>query len=152
MEAKYTILMPVYNRFEFLKLAINSVLNQTFKNFQLIIYNDGSNKPVSPFITKKLGINDDRIKIIENVKNGGLVNARNGLLDACTTKWACWLDSDDACSIYRLAYIDAFLKRQSKFTWIWTHWVPFNGNGTTNYKIKPMVGKAKNHYVPNAGF
>lgn len=90
---KFSIIMPVYNVEEYVEKSIRSVLNQTYKNFELIIVNDGttdnSMKIVSEFQKK-----DKRIKAY-NKKNGGLSSARNYGLKYATGEYICFIDSDD---------------------------------------------------------
>lgn len=149
MGIKYTILTPVYNRFDLLDLAAKSVIEQTYENWEWIIYNDGSDQAVTPYIQDKLKIKDDRIRIIENKKNGGLITARNALLKNCKTKWACWFDSDDANSIYRLEYADKYIRKNPKLTWVWTQYNSWFGDGDIDYKKKPIIPDKKfiKHYV-----
>jgi glycosyltransferase involved in cell wall biosynthesis len=90
----FTIIMPVYNAEKYLKTAIDSVLNQTFKDFELIIVNDGS-KDTSLAISKDYAVLDNRIHIINLEKNAGLSNARNVGLKQAQGKYITYLDSDD---------------------------------------------------------
>jgi len=85
-------LIPVYNREGFVVEAVISACNQTYKNLDIIIYDDGSTDST---IEKIKTINDSRIRIIDGITNKGIGNARNELINACETRYACWLDSDD---------------------------------------------------------
>ena len=101
---KISVLMPVYNRENFIERSVNSILNQTYKNLEILIYNDGSTDN-SVNIIKKLMLNDDRIKLLD-LKDGqvnkGVGYARNTLLMLCETKYACWMDSDDVAHPERI--------------------------------------------------
>ena len=70
-----SILVPVYNVEKYISKCIKSILEQSFKNFELILVNDGSTDK-SLDICKKFELIDSRIRII-NKKNGGLSSARN---------------------------------------------------------------------------
>ena len=90
---KFSIIMPVYNVEKYVEKAIRSVMNQTYKNFELIVVNDGT-KDNSMDIIKKLQKEDKRIKIF-NKDNGGLSSARNFGLKYATGEYVCFVDSDD---------------------------------------------------------
>lgn len=90
---KFSIIMPVYNVEKYVEKAIISVMNQTYKNFELIVVNDGT-KDNSMDIIKKLQKEDKRIKIF-NKDNGGLSSARNFGLKYATGEYVCFVDSDD---------------------------------------------------------
>lgn len=84
--------MPVYNAASFLKQAIESVLNQTYSNFEFIIINDGSTDDSLEIIQS---FNDPRIKLINNSHNLGIIKSRNIGLQAATGKFIANMDSDD---------------------------------------------------------
>ena len=74
-----TVFMPVYNAEKYLKEAIDSILNQTFQNFELLIIDDGSTDESGKICDQYSEI-DSRIHVIHK-KNGGLSDARNVGLD-----------------------------------------------------------------------
>ena len=71
---KVTVLMPVYNGEFYLKEAIESILNQTFIDFELLIINDGSTDNSREII---LSFNDSRIRLVDNSRNLGLTKTLN---------------------------------------------------------------------------
>lgn len=85
--------MPVYNVERYIKVSIESVLNQTFKNFELILVDDGS-PDNCPKICDNYADIDSRIKVIHKV-NGGLSSARNAGLSIAAGQYIQFLDSDD---------------------------------------------------------
>jgi glycosyltransferase involved in cell wall biosynthesis len=93
MSKKISVIMSVYNDTRFLKESINSILNQSFSDFEFIIINDGSNK-----FTKKILISykkkDKRI-ILLNQRNKGLTNSLNAGLKICNGELIARQDSDD---------------------------------------------------------
>ena len=91
-----SVIIPVYNAEEFLDETINSVLNQTFKNFEFIIVNDTS-KDDSSEIIKKYTKKDKRIIVLNNPKNLGCVNTRNRGLRLAKGRYIAVLDADDVC-------------------------------------------------------
>ncbi len=91
--AKVSIIIPVYNVEQYLKRCIDSVVNQTLKDIEIVLVNDGSTDG-SLDICEQYAKNDSRIKIITR-KNGGLSAARNTGLDNATSEYIGFIDSDD---------------------------------------------------------
>lgn len=94
MEEKVSVIMPNFNCGSFLEKTINSVINQTYKNWELLVVDDCSTDD-SVEVIKKLQASDDRIKLFINEKNSGCAAARNRALREATGKWIAFLDSDD---------------------------------------------------------
>lgn len=90
---RVSVIMPAYNVEQYIAEAIESVLNQTFTDFELIIVNDGSTDN-TPKIIEKYAKQDKRIKLI-NQKNMGLSGARNTGLEHATADYIMFIDSDD---------------------------------------------------------
>ena len=94
-----SIVMPVYNGERFLEETINSILNQTFKNFELIIINDGSQDNTLKIIKKH---RDDRIVLINNKKNLGSTDSINIGLKIAKGKYIASCNSDDVSHSKRI--------------------------------------------------
>ena len=90
---RISVLIPVYNVSEFLENALNSLLNQTFSDIELICVNDGSTDN-SLEILNDFSKKDSRVKII-NKENGGCGSARNRALDEATGDYVYFFDPDD---------------------------------------------------------
>ena len=88
-----SIIVPVYNVEPFISECINSILIQSYKNFELILVNDGSTDN-SPTICEQYASKDKRIKVIHKA-NGGLSDARNWGLKFSSGDYVVFLDSDD---------------------------------------------------------
>lgn len=88
-----SVIIPVYNVEKYLNKCIQSVLNQTYKNLEIILVDDGSTDK-SPLICEEFGKKDSRIKIIHK-KNGGLSSARNIGIKKCHGEYVTFIDSDD---------------------------------------------------------
>jgi len=101
MNDTISVLMPVYNREQFLERAVNSILEQAYTNWKLFIYDDGSSDKTTDIIAKLI-YQDSRIYAIYGGHNKGVAFARNRLLEHCPTKYACWLDSDDTIHPQRI--------------------------------------------------
>ena len=93
-----TVLMPVYNCELYLKEAIDSVINQTFSDFEFLIINDGSTDGSEAIICS---YHDKRIRLI-NQPNGGVSHALNEGLKLAKGKYIARFDADDICYLTRL--------------------------------------------------
>lgn len=100
---KISVLMPVYNeKPEYLETAIKSILNQTLRNFELIIVDDGSDSSDCRKVLDKFKAKDNRIRIIKNEKNLGLIKTLNKGLKECRGEFIARMDSDDISLPQRL--------------------------------------------------
>lgn len=90
---KLSVIIPVYNVENYLPKCLDSVINQTYKNLQIILVNDGSTDN-SRFICEDYKNKDSRVQVI-NKSNGGLSSARNAGLDNVEGEFVAFLDSDD---------------------------------------------------------
>lgn len=98
---KISVLLPAYNAGKYLVSAIESVLNQTEPNFELIAVDDGS-KDDTPHLLRSLAKRDPRIKVISRA-NTGIVGALNDALDASQAPLIARMDGDDWCHPRRFA-------------------------------------------------
>jgi len=89
---KVTVIIPTYNRAYIISKSIESVLNQTYDNIELIIVDDGSSDNTEEVVNS---FNDDRIKYYKLKKNGGTAVARNYGIDKATGEYIAFQDSDD---------------------------------------------------------
>lgn len=103
-----SIVMPAYNAEKYLREAIESILSQTYDDFEFIIINDGSTDKTKEII---FSYSDPRIVYIENERNSGICVTLNKGLDASRGKYIARMDSDDIAMPQRLetqvSYMDA---------------------------------------------
>ena len=95
-----TVFMAVYNGEKFIRQAVESVLQQTFKDFELLIIDDGSSDNSLSIIN---GYADNRIRVLKNMGNKGLAYTRNRGIDEARGKYFATLDCDDISFKNRLA-------------------------------------------------
>ena len=88
-----TVIVPVYNIAEYLGFCLQSILDQTYHDFELIVVDDGSTDG-SLAICRDFASKDDRIRLIEQ-SNEGVARARNAALDRARGDFVCFIDSDD---------------------------------------------------------
>ena len=91
---KISVLMPVYNCENYVSDAIESILNQTYTNYEFIIINDGSHDSTSEIINKYVKV-DSRIKIINHSENKGLIYSLNEGIDVAKGEYIARMDADD---------------------------------------------------------
>ena len=88
-----SVIVPVYNSEEYIRACVDSIVNQTYKNLNIILVDDGSTDS-SGKICDEYAKKDDRIKVIHK-KNGGNGDARNAGLKCVKGEWIVWVDNDD---------------------------------------------------------
>lgn len=116
MEELVSVIMPSYNTAKFISDSINSVLYQTYKNWELIIVDDCStdntDEAVKPFLS------DNRIRYLKNEKNSGAAVSRNYALREAKGKWIAFLDSDDLWEKDKLEKQISFMEKNDyKFSY-----------------------------------
>lgn len=94
MEVLVSVITPVYNSEKYIEQTIKSVLDQVYKNWELLLINDCSND-TSYEIIKKISKLDSRIRIINNEINRGVSYSRNKGIEVARGKYILFLDSDD---------------------------------------------------------
>jgi glycosyltransferase involved in cell wall biosynthesis len=104
-----TVLMPVYNAEAFVATAIDSVLRQSFTQFELLIISDGSSDRSAEIITS---FRDERIRFINNERNLGLIATLNSGIRLASGKFIARMDADDVCLPDRLSKQVAFLEQR----------------------------------------
>ncbi len=112
MEPLVTIITPCYNSADFIGPTINSVLDQTYTNWELIIIDDKS-KDNSCHVIEEYTKQHSKIRLIKLEQNGGVSNARNVGLEEAKGKYIAFLDSDDIWLKEKLAKQVAYMEEQS---------------------------------------
>lgn len=127
MYGKVSIIMPNYNCENFLEKTINSVLNQTYSDWELLIVDDCSTDN-SVEIIKSYCEKDERIRLFINEENSGAAASRNRALREATGKWIAFLDSDDLWLSEKLEKQLAFMSENGyKFSYTSYEHVDENG-------------------------
>lgn len=146
---KLSVIMPVYNRMKYLKESIESVLNQTFSDFELIIVDDGSEDKSVDVIKS---FTDDRIVLIQHDVNKGVASARNtGYLNA-KGEYIVVSDSDDINHLEKFEKQIEFLENNSHIDIVGCFYQHFNENGNLQilkYEKKDSIIKISNLFWLN---
>ena len=122
--AKVSVIIPVYNVEKYISRCLESLANQTLKDLEIIIVNDGSTDNSRSIIEKYLKKHSLRIKYFEK-QNGGLSSARNYGLKYATGEYIAFLDSDDYVEkdmyedMYKIAKKDDADMVECDFLWEW---------------------------------
>ena len=107
-----SIIMAAYNAEKTIEKAINSVLNQTYPNFELLVVNDCS-KDRTVELVRNIAAKDSRVRLISNVKNSGVSYTRKHGLEEAKGSWIAILDSDDAWAPEKLEKQIALQKKMN---------------------------------------
>jgi glycosyltransferase involved in cell wall biosynthesis len=133
--AKVTVLMAVYNGERYLREAIDSILHQTFQDFELTIVNDGSVDRTAEIISS---YNDPRIQLIHNDRNLGLTKSLNKGLKLARGQFVARQDADDISEPERLAKQVDFLEAHPDIALL----------GTFYQEIDDLGKKVSEHTLP----
>ena len=115
----FTIIIPVYNVERYLNECVESVINQTFKDIEVILVDDGSSDS-SGNICDSYKSADSRIKVIHK-KNGGLSSARNAGIKVACGKYIIFLDSDDYWSCNTMLMELSEYAKNREYLIIWSY-------------------------------
>lgn len=115
---KVSVIVPMYNSSKHIKECIESVINQTYRNLELIVVDDASKDDSIKIVE---GIKDERIKLIKLKENVGAARARNIGIDKASGSLICFLDSDDYWLLEKLEKQVKFIK-ENNYTFIYSEY------------------------------
>ena len=124
-----TIVIPVYNAEKYLGECIDSVLAQSFGDFELILVDDGS-KDSSGEICDEYAKKDERIRVIHQ-SNGGVTSARKSGVEAALAEWIMFVDADDKVPAEGLQHLVQVQRQDPQLDTIEGSYVRFYPDGTT---------------------
>jgi glycosyltransferase involved in cell wall biosynthesis len=132
----FSVIIPVYNAEPWLKECLDSVANQSFLDFEVIITNDGSTDQSLEIIEAFVLANEAiSVKVI-NQENAGLGNARNEAAKQSKGEWLCFIDADDYWSTQKLLQCHRFILERQSLTWFYHEVYEKYPNG----RMKERVG------------
>jgi|TARA_B110000438_G_C15693539_1_gene597859 glycosyltransferase involved in cell wall biosynthesis len=114
LKPEITIVTSAYNRSEYLKVLLNSLKNQTFKNFEWVLGNDGSIDDTDEFIKKEKMNLDFKITYIKSSHRIGKAKMDNILFDHIKGNYTCYIGSDDHFTNHALEYLLRLIKKTNK--------------------------------------
>ncbi len=151
-----SIIIPVYNADKYLTASVQSILNQTYSDFELIIINDGSTDNSEKIINS---FSDNRIKYLINDQNKGIVYTRNRGLKEALGDFVGMLDADDVVYPDKFEKQIAFLKSHPEYVMVgsWVKFIDENGERLpSGWKLKaptekiPALMLFKNYFLQSA--
>jgi glycosyltransferase involved in cell wall biosynthesis len=136
MTAAVSVVLPVHNRSDMLHRAIQSVINQTLKDWELIVVDDGSTDD-SVAVARSFG--DERIKVIERRENRGGNAARNAGVRAAQAPLVAFLDSDDTYLAEKLETVVAEFSRRPGLELLVDSFVKIQPSGARVTRENPVI-------------
>ena len=128
MNGLVSIIMPSYNTAKFIEESIESVLKQTYQNWELIIVDDCSNDNTGEVVSM---FNDSRIKYLVNERNSGAAVSRNKAMKEAKGRWIAFLDSDDLWLPEKLEKQLSYMIKNNLF-FTYTKYIEINEFGQEN--------------------
>jgi glycosyltransferase involved in cell wall biosynthesis len=119
----FSVLVPTYNQAKYLPVALDSILNQTYDNWEAIVINDGSSDETAQ-IMKCYAEKDKRIRIFHK-ENSGVASALNEGLRNARGEWICWLSSDDFFEPDKLEIHLKYIKENPHILFFYTNYLIF---------------------------
>lgn len=135
-EPLVTVFMPVYNSEQYIKEAVESILNQTYKNLEIILVDDGSTDRSIEIIKS---YKDDRIRLIQNEKNMGIPYTRNVGLKEAKGKYIAIMDSDDIATPKRIERQVDYLEKNPDIDAVGSYYIQFGEKAEK--KVTPKYTK-----------
>ena len=115
MEKKISVIVPVYKVEKFINRCIDSILNQSYTDFELILVDDGSPDNCGK-ICDDYASKDKRIVVIHK-ENGGLSDARNAGIDAMKGQYVTFIDSDDYIHRETFSFLISLIEKENADIW-----------------------------------
>ena len=141
-----SVVMPVYNSETYLQESANSILNQTYTNFEFIVINDGSTDRSLDILTEYLR-KDNRIAII-NQQNSGLSNSLNRGIELSRSNLIARMDADDIAEPTRLEEQVNFIDQNPQVVVLGTAFLLFGGNIESKIVTMPATNKTIRKNLP----
>jgi O-antigen biosynthesis protein len=131
-----SVVMSVYNGAPYLEEAINSILQQTYANFEFIIVNDASTDKTSEILRK---FDDCRLRVLTNPENLGLTKSLNLGLNAARGQYIARMDADDLSLPHRLEKQLEFLEKNSEYSLVGSSYYQIDEAGSIKSLIRVLT-------------
>ncbi len=132
---KISVILPIFNGEKHIEKTLKTILNQTYKNFELMIINDGSTDKTPEILSR---IKDKRVKVINNKKNLGVTKSLNLGIKKARCKYIARCDSDDLNYPKRFEKQINFLEENPEYVLIGSNakWINEKGKTLKGFKVK----------------
>ncbi len=134
---KFSIVIPAYNASRFIRKAVDSVLKQSYGDFEIVVVNDGSKDSTLQVLSE---ISDHRLRVISQL-NQGVSVARNTGIQNATGDYICFLDADDQYMADYLQYLSQAMHDFPHFPFFVTRYCIRTTDGTTREVNQPATGR-----------
>lgn len=136
---KVSVIIPAYNVEKYICKGVESVINQTYKNIEIVIVDDGSTDNTYN-VVKKIANSDIRIKVFQKI-NGGVSSARNFGLKVANGRYAIFLDSDDWLEKNAVEYLMKLVIQYGKNNLVCCdrYWISCNDKSKGLKRTKPFI-------------
>lgn len=141
-----TVMMPVYNGMPYIKMSIRSLLNQTYKNWECIIVDDGSNDNTLEYLK---GLTDSRIRVFSLGKNHGRAYARQIALEQAQGEYLAMLDADDLYHPCKIERQVSEMESDSNISLVCTSMISFGYNTHFLSKRGAQKDQGRNYTASN---
>ena len=142
-KTKISVVMPVYNAEKYLKQAIESVLEQSFKDFEFIVIDDGSTDK-SLDILRDYEIKDGRVKVYLNKQNLGVIDTLNYGVKLAQGEYIARMDADDISYPERFEKQLKYMQDESLVACgTWAEGIDISGNKTRDMEYPPITDKIR---------
>lgn len=145
-QPRVSVLMPAYNAEKYIAQAVESILDQTFKNFELIIADDASTDGTWQIIKQYVKV-DKRIHIYQNKTQLGIAATRNRLIKWSKASYIAWQDADDVSLSYRLQEQYSFIEKHPEVGMVGGNLYFFNENGNQSVREYAQDDKTLRSYI-----
>ena len=136
-EPLVSVIIPAYNAEKIVGFTLDSVINQTYKNLEIIIVNDCS-KDKTLDVLNAYAKKDKRIKVMSNEKNSGVAETRNNALKVATGDFIAFVDADDIWNLEKIEkQLNFMLENDYKLTYTSVQFIDNDGNLTGQKFIVP---------------
>lgn len=148
-DIKISVIMGVYNSQNTIADSIESILNQTYTNFELIICDDGSTDKTYDILLKYKELYDNKIILLKNKTNLGLSKTLNKCLGLVSGDYVARMDSDDISKSNRFEKQIEFLNKNPKFSMVGSNATKFDEKGVYGNIIYPESPRIKDFLFNN---
>lgn len=144
-----SVVIPVYNAAAFIKDCVASVIHQTYRDFEIIIIDDGSTDESAEMIRS---FNDQRIRFIQNENNIGLIATLNKAFALCRGKYIARLDADDMALPERLSIQVQFMDSNPELALLGSSYFPLSNKTTSAVVLASGKGTIQANLLFNSCF
>lgn len=139
---KVSVVIPTYNHARYLPYSIDSVINQSYPNLEILVIDDGSTDGTAELVKPY----SSKINYVYKA-NGGTPSALNLGLSLATGKYVCWLSADDMLIVDKVAKQVGLMERDLSLGFSYTSFVVIDANGTKQYTVNSAYYPDKQEMV-----